>query len=138
MATRFSGLPEWTPGSGIIECETERGSIDLHNFTTLEAIELPCVPRLEVRLRFHDTHGRHFQLVFWNALGFNFQQDPEDTLPGSRYWDPEVVSTFYGIDYVETGSTPPGWFNLQTILGDAEFRAAGVHFIWEQPSEQEG
>jgi hypothetical protein len=129
VATRFSGLSPWKTGTEIIECRTDLGTVDLHNDATLEVIEFPCRPNLEVVLRFHDSNDKYFRLRFSGVLDLVFQQDPDDRIQGARDWNPEDVETLYGIEYLEGNSTPSGVFTVATILGSMHFRAAEVSVV---------
>jgi hypothetical protein len=137
MRSRFTGMSPWLPSEDeIIECETPEGLVDLHNDCRLIAIEIPVLPTPRLDLAFTSVKaGRDFRLVFHGVLDLQFTQDPDDHLPHSGDWNPEVDSTFYGLRYDSAHVTNSegeryASFSVSTIQGDLELIANEIEFRW--------
>ena len=123
----FLGLEPWAAGIEIVDCVTPDGLVDLHNECQLLRTTLSCEPLPAFGLEFApDRHPKPFALRFRGVRELSFRQD--ELTYGAGLWDPNVVSTFIGLEFRTTDDAPA--FTVRTIVGDYTFRCDEVEFRW--------
>jgi hypothetical protein len=135
MQAEFSGMAPWKYDSEIIECDTPRGLLDLHNDCVLETLAVCVGPPPSVVFTLHEPEGNHFQLVFHDVLEASFAQDPDNAQPRAHNWNAEEVSTVYGINYTDMGTDALPLFEIELITGVVTLRSPRVSLTWLGPGE---
>ncbi len=108
--------------------EVDGQVVDLHGEATLTAIEVACLPSVELILRFRDAEGQPARLTFGAVTELSFRQDEDDANgPLVQAWEPDLVETFYGVEF-EGREHGRGWFEVRAITGVLTFAAGSVTF----------
>ena len=127
----FQGLAPWPEGIEVVDISVEGQVVDLHNEATLTAIEIACLPSVELAFRFRNADGRGAALTFGAVTELRFCQDEDDgASPLADTWEPEVVETFFGVEFTEV-EHGRGRFEVGTITGTLTFAANSVTFNQE-------